>query len=291
MDDGYRLPLASWLPDGEPCRVVLAVHGFNDFHMAFEALGPALSEDCVAVYAHDQRGFGATVTRGRWPGKEVLADDVVTLATMLHGRYRDVPLYLVGESMGAAVVMLAMTGDESPPVAGAVLLAPAVWTRAVQPWYMRIALWLSVRIMPGLKLSPGALDLQASDLPEVVRYWREHPMIIQRTRVDAVHGVTNLMDAALAMAGKLQGPLLILYGGRDEIVPPVAMCALQSAWPDDTDGEWRFVYYPDGYHLLTRDSRAQETIHDIAGWLASPDTREMRGMEPGREELEQILCH
>jgi len=68
MADGYRLPLKHWLPENRPlCRVVLALHGFNDFHMAFEALAGTLVGCCNAVYAYDQRGFGATEGRGLWP--------------------------------------------------------------------------------------------------------------------------------------------------------------------------------------------------------------------------------
>jgi acylglycerol lipase len=290
MADGYRLPLVRWLPDEAPCRVVLAVHGFNDFHMAFEALAPALSSDCVAVYAHDQRGFGATATRGLWAGTQPLVDDVIALAVLLRERYPDVPLYLIGESMGAAVVILALARDEPPPVEGAVLLAPAVWARTTQPWYMRTALWLAVRIAPGMKLTAEALDVRASDLPEVIRYWREHPMVIRRTRVDAIQGVTDLMDAALAVAGAWRGPVLILYGSSDEIVPPEPICVMLTNLPDPAASGWRFVFYPQGYHLLTRDSRASETIRDIAAWLESPQASLPSGLDLDRAQAEAMLC-
>lgn len=291
MADGYRLALMRWMPDTEtPCRVVLAVHGFNDFHMAFESLAGRLTGDCTAVYAFDQRGFGATDQRGIWPGEDRLVEDAVTVAFLLHQRYPGTPLYLLGESMGAAVVMLALAGETTPPVEGAVLLAPAVWARSVQPWYTRTALWLGLRIMPGMKLSSAILGLDASDVPEVRRYWREHPMVIQRTRVDALHGVTNLMDSALAAAGALRTPALILYGGRDEIVSPEAVCALLENLPDPAANPWRFVYYPDGYHLLTRDSRADETVNDIAAWLEARQKPMPSGQEQDLTDAEEYLC-
>lgn len=291
MADGYRLPLVRWTPDTDaPCRVVLAIHGFNDFHMAFESLTGTLTENCTAVYAYDQRGFGATEQRGIWPGEERLVKDAVTVTSLLRRRYPDTPLYLLGESMGAAVVMLALAGETPPSVEGAVLLAPAVWARTVQPWYTRTALWLGVRILPGLKLSSEILGIEVSDVPEVQEYWREHPMVIQHSRVDALHGVTDLMDSALAAAGSLQGPALILYGGNDEIIPPEAVCALLDKLPDPTESSWRFVFYPEGYHSLTRDSRADETIDDIAVWLESRQAPLPSGLELDRTQAKERLC-
>ncbi|MEX2523795.1 MAG: lysophospholipase [Gammaproteobacteria bacterium] len=291
MADGYRLPLERWLPEnGSPCRIVLAVHGFNDFHMAFESLAGALTKDCSAVYAYDQRGFGATDQRGIWPGEDRLVEDVITLASLLQQRHPELPLYLIGESMGAAIVMLAMAGNDPPRAEGAVLLAPAVWARDIQPWYMRMGLWFGVRLMPGLKLSSRLIGIEASDVPEVQQYWREHPLVIQRTRVDALHGVSKLMGSALDAAGNLQTPALILYGGKDEVIPPEAACALLEQLPDPQSVPWRFVYYPQGYHLLTRDSRAQETIMDTNTWLKSRQALLPSGRETDRDRAEKVLC-
>src|SRR3546814_3598967 len=37
--DGQALPLRSWLPQGPPEAVVLAIHGFNDYSYAFDGPG------------------------------------------------------------------------------------------------------------------------------------------------------------------------------------------------------------------------------------------------------------
>jgi len=50
---------ASWLPDGTPGAIVLALHGFNDYSNAFATTGQAFAASGIAVFAYDQRGFGA----------------------------------------------------------------------------------------------------------------------------------------------------------------------------------------------------------------------------------------
>lgn len=287
--DGYRLPISKWLPDGEPCRVVLGLHGFNDYRKTFDTLAGTLSEDCTAFYAYDQRGFGGTDNRGLWAGRARLVNDVGIVASLLHDRHPGIPLYLAGESMGGAVAILALAQETPPPVAGAVLMAPAVWAWEIQPWHQRVSLWLGVRLMPGVRLSSEWIDIDPSDDLDVLEYWRSHPMVIQKTRIAALYGVTSLMDAALSAAGELKIPALILYGGKDEVIPPEATCAMLRTLPEDRDN-WRFVYYLDGYHMLARYSGATTTIKDIRAWLESPDAALPSGRELKSAQAKDRLC-
>ena len=66
--DGARLPMRVFPPEGAPRAVILALHGFNDSRDAWELPAPALAALGIALYAPDQRGFGATEARGLWPG-------------------------------------------------------------------------------------------------------------------------------------------------------------------------------------------------------------------------------
>ncbi|MDZ7736027.1 MAG: alpha/beta fold hydrolase [Gammaproteobacteria bacterium] len=250
----------------KPCRVMLGLHGFNDYRETFDDLASALSADCVAFYAYDQRGFGATVDRGSWPGRSRLVNDAISVASLLRERYPGTPLYVAGESMGGAVALLALA--QNMPVDGAVLMAPAVWARDIQPWYQRFGLWLGVRLMPNAKLASAWIDIDPSDDPEVLEYWRSHPDGDPETRVSALYGVNALMDAALQAANELQTRALILYGGEDEVIPPEATCALLKEL-EEAPADWRFVYYPEGYHMLARYSGAAATIQDIREWLQS----------------------
>src|SRR5271156_6104291 len=43
MSDGARLPYRTWLPDGQPEFVVLALHGFNDSRDAWEIPAPSFA--------------------------------------------------------------------------------------------------------------------------------------------------------------------------------------------------------------------------------------------------------
>lgn len=291
--DDYRLPLHRWYPeDRPPERVVLAVHGFNDYGASFDVLARALVRDGIAVYAYDQRGFGATEPKGIWPGQDTLAADLGTVARLLRERYPDTPLYLAGKSMGGAVVITALTGAESLPVDGAVLIAPAIWGRRIMPWYQRAGLSAARWLLPRLSFSGRTarrMGVLASDDPEVLRALSLDPLVQKEARVDTLYGLSELMNTALMRAPALKVPTLLLYGAQDQVIPPAAMCRLLDRLPGE-EMPWRMVAYPQGYHMLTRYTGGATTHADISAWLHEPTGRLPSGNEVNRAGARHLLC-
>jgi alpha-beta hydrolase superfamily lysophospholipase len=263
MPDGTRLPYRAWLPEGDPWAVVLALHGMNDSRDAWEYPAPELAAHGVAVFAPDQRGFGETAARGYWPGTQALVNDARDMALMLHRRYPRARLILMGESMGAAVLMCLATAPDPPPADGYVLVAPAVWGRAEMNVFLRAGLWLFANVAPGFTVTGAVAQKVASDNREAIRRLSQDPLTIHETRFDTIRGLVDLMDAALAAAPQFRAPALFLYGGKDELIPDKATAA---TWRGLPDGPVR-AFYPAGYHLLLRDHERMTPIDDILFWV------------------------
>jgi acylglycerol lipase len=283
MADGARLPLRSWLPPGEARAVIVAVHGMNDYSNAFDAPGKVRAARGVAVYAYDQRGFGRGPHPGWWSSTAAMADDLRSAARLLHARHPSLPLYLLGESMGGAVTIEAMARDPLPEVQGVILSAPAVWGRAAMPWYQRAALWLAYQVAPGWRLTGKGLKIQASDnIPMLIALGKD-PLFIKETRVDAIHGLVDLMDAAEADAPLLQAPTLLLYGVHDQVIPPEPTWEAVAALPRLGHGQ-RAALYANGWHMLLRDLQAKVVIDDIAAWVADRDAALPSGADRAASE-------
>ncbi|PMR72249.1 alpha/beta fold hydrolase [Billgrantia endophytica] len=294
-DDGYRLPLRHWPAKGEPTTVVLAVHGFNDHAGSFGVLAGALSSQGIEVYAYDQRGFGTTEQRRLWPDHQRLSDDVTMVAKLLRDRHPDTPLHLVGKSMGAAIVILALTGDTPPPVDGSVLIAPAIWGKEIMPWYQRLGLWVGVRLMPQVSFSARTtrrLGIEPTDDEEIMRQLARDPLLLRSARIDTLDGLTQTMGLALEASGSLPGPTLILYGDDDQVIPAGALCTLLERLPDPATGAgWRMALYPGGFHMLTRYTRRERTEEDIAAWLVDPAAPLPSSKEVTRDKARKALCN
>jgi alpha-beta hydrolase superfamily lysophospholipase len=275
MADGARLPLYRWLPAGPPKAVILGLHGMNDAAFVFfEDAAPLLNAAGIALYAYDQRGFGAAPHPGIWAGGATLATEASEAARLIRARHPGVPLYLLGESMGGAVALVAAGSAAPPPVDGYILLAPALWGRESMPGFMRGWLWLAARTMPIVGFRGTAGGLRATDNDAAMLRWARDPRTLKETRVDAAYGLVNLMDAAVAaVPGCCQGdngpvPVLVLLGEQDRIVPLRIVRRVLRQLP--APAEAVVAFYPAGFHLLLRDSNRDVVARDIAAWMAAP---------------------
>ncbi len=268
--DDKSLPLRSWLPAGQPRAVILALHGFNDYSNAFAAPAKIWASEGIATYVYDQRGFGGAPERGLWPGSEALTTDAVTAAQLLRAKYPRTPLYLLGESMGGAVAILAATGATGvrpAAVDGVILSGPAVWTRESMQFLPRMALWAGVRLFPGAVFTGESLHILASDnIPMLIALGRD-PMVIKGARVDALYGLVDLMDRTIEAAPQLTNPLLMMYGAHDAVIPSEPVRAFVTALPASPRGQDRFAYYQNGYHMLLRDLEGAKVAADVASWV------------------------
>ncbi|MGI4939711.1 MAG: alpha/beta hydrolase [Janthinobacterium lividum] len=246
MPDGTVLPAREWLPAGAPRGVVLALHGFGDSRDAWALPAPAFAADGLLVVAPDQRGFGATATRGHWAGTEAMVADAAALVRQLRGRWPGLPVTVMGESMGGAVAMLLAAAPDMPGASApdtTVLVSPAVWTRAQLGVVLSSSLFLANAFLPDHEVtgSEVPLHLVACDNRDALLRLYYDPLTLHATRFAALSGLVTLMDEASAAT----------WGA----LPATA----------------RRAFYTGGYHMLLRDLDRALPVADILAWLRSPD--------------------
>ncbi|HTK35724.1 MAG TPA: lysophospholipase [Caulobacteraceae bacterium] len=265
--DGTVLPMEVWAAQGEPSTVLVALHGMNDYARAF-AYGSAAwwASQGITTYAYDQRGFGRAPHRGVWAGTELMVEDLRTFTALLRARHPGAVVGVLGHSMGGAVAIAAFASDRPPVADRLIVAAPAVWGWREQPLANRAALWVSAHIAPSWKLSaPRWLveRVRASDNLEVLLAMGRDPNMIFDTRIDAIYGLVQLMQQADNELGRVRTPLLYLYGAHDQIIPrPATLHAARGLKAVD-----RSAYYPNGWHLLTRDLQGPAVWADVAAYL------------------------
>lgn len=266
--DGEKIVLRNWPAKGETRAVVLALHGFGDHARFVEEAAKVWAEDGVATYAYDQRGFGTSASRRRWAGSDSYVDDARQMLHLLAARHPGQPLYLLGESMGGAVALLAAQ-EPGLDLAGVILSAPAIWSRDLMPGWQRLGLALISYSFPYLDATTDAVQYQASDNIEVLRQMAADPLVLHKPRIDMLHGLADLMDAAVA-AGPPPFPSLWLYGEKDQLVPAHAT---KDFWARlGTENKSTTALYAEGWHLLLLDLKAEEVVGDVLGWIGAPQS-------------------
>ncbi len=269
-------------PDGP---MLVCVHGLGGSHVNWAALAPLLTARCRVV-ALDLAGHGRTR-----PGRRSTA--VEANQRLLDRFLREVigtPAVLVGNSMGATVSILQATAFPAT-VAGLVLVDPPLpQTRGSRPDPMVTASFLAYAL-PGLgrvvlagrrrRLRPEqavaqVLRLCCVDPSRVPADLVEASVELARERagypgVDAAFlGAARSLMRLLARPGSyharmraLDGPVLLLHGDRDRLVPFAS--ARQAAL--DNPG-WRFEVAHDVGHVPQLEAPSW-TADMILDWLAA----------------------
>jgi alpha-beta hydrolase superfamily lysophospholipase len=268
------------------------VHGFNDYSKSFERLAQhLLAETQATVYAYDQRGFGSNPQPGVWPGSEELINNLRHIAAQLRERHPGLPLTVIGESMGGAVVLIA--ASETPGLAAdqLILKAPAVWGAQSMPLYQRLSLYTMNLIAPEMSFTGrglSSLGIRPTDDPEVSRDLSRDPLVIKATRISSLAGVTELMGRAQIQTNLPSQRTLVLYGLRDKIIPPQPVCDwltnLNSATPGSLKAD--VIVYKEGWHMLTRQLSAREPMEDIAHWIQKISQTKLRNTL----QAQQVVC-
>ena len=76
------------------------------------------------------------------------------------------------------------------------------------------------------------------------------PLFQKSARADAIYGLVSLMDEAYDSPSRLkQLPLLLMYGGNDQIIPKRPTEQVIAKLPPSATVK----FYPKGYHMLLRD--------------------------------------
>ena len=267
LSDGAAIPARVWKAQGQPRGILLALHGFNDSRDAWEQPAPFFAGQGITVVAPDQRGFGEAPKRGEWAGSDRMVQDVREEIAILQQENPQTPLYLTGESMGGAILMLLMSAADAPLVAGTLLLAPAVWNLGLGA---DIPLDVLATLFPHHLVTGRELPVHvvASDNPAALLRLYFDPLTLRATQLEALRGLVSLMKQAAAAAPQIKGPLLCVYGDKDQLVPSKAMAKVWETLPKGT----RLDLISGGHHLLLRDKNGKQVMQDMLTWITQPDS-------------------
>lgn len=271
-ENGEKLVTSEWIP-AEPKAAVLAFHGYGDYgELTFRRAAEFWAQQGIATIAVDQRGFGRNASFGFWPGAEGLVADAITLTKQVRTRFPDLPLTIIGHSMGGGVVTAA--APEGLQADRLVLAVPAIWGGSLLNPIYRISAWLAASTLPERRFSGrGVVRIQASDNIEALRELGRDERYLAPPSARELHGLVRLTDLAEAAAPKVNHPSLMLLGSKDQIVVNSAAKATFERFA----GERNVIEYPEGWHLVFRDLQAERVWRDVAVWA-------LEGVAPGVKE-------
>ncbi|MEQ8509153.1 MAG: alpha/beta fold hydrolase [Rhodospirillaceae bacterium] len=264
--DGAKLPYSVWGPRTSPDKIVIAAHSFGEFRDAFALIGQHLAQRNIALWTYDQRGFGSAPKRGIWAGKDVMVKDFQDFVLAAHSvAGPEAPIILLGESMGAAVVISALADTNTLQANALILSGPGVREDRPFRYGYNAALWLADKIWPSYTVDvPRIYDDRLAE--HHARRWAEDEKIIDKVRIDTYYGLIRLSDAASNTASAALPPTLVLFGTEDSQIHPKSVCALMSRLKDK--GTLRI--FEDKPHLMFQIKQQEDVLSLIDQWIDKP---------------------
>jgi alpha-beta hydrolase superfamily lysophospholipase len=262
--DGDNLAVQDWhLPEGvRPRATVLLVHGLGEHAGRYDGLARLLNHWRFAVRGYDQYGHGHSGgVRGSVPHQHRLLDDLADLVESTRNRTPELPLVLLGHSLGG-LVAAGFVARGIVPVDGLVLSSPALAPRlnAVQKMLLAIV----PRLAPNLAVSNGVDPQLLSHDPAVVEAYRKDPLVHDRVSGRLARFIADEAQVVRSEAPRWLVPTLLMYGGADGIVDPKGSDTFAAAAPREVVSAHRFDGY---YHEIFNEPRAQPVFTRLRQWL------------------------
>ena len=266
--DGLQLYAQSWLPDGAAKANLVVVHGigehcgrYDDFAVWFVPLG-------YAVHTFDLRGHGRSAGRqGYIQSWADFREDVRVFLNRIAARSPDLPVFLVGHSLGGLIALDYALHDHAG-LAGVVVSGPALAIgEGTSAFLLALAKVLS-SITPGLQMH-SKLDVTGLSRDEaVIRAYQDDPLVHDWATPRLAAEMQRVMQQTMAHASDWPAdlPLLIVHGGSDTICP--AEASERFYVNAGTRDKTRHVY-PDFFHEVYNDLGREQVLQDVADWLAA----------------------
>ncbi len=201
-----------------PRGILVIAHGMGEHSGRYENIIQALDGEKISVYALDHRGHGRSGgKRGHVGSFMEMIYDLKVFMQLIQEENRDLPVILMGHSMGGAVACkYALQYSED---IRALILSSAALKVAMEPptWKVSMGNILS-SYLPGLSMPTG---LPASDLSHdeyVVEAYENDPLVHDKMTTRFFTEFMKTMEECLNRSLELRMPLLVFHGREDRIV-------------------------------------------------------------------------
>jgi alpha-beta hydrolase superfamily lysophospholipase len=269
--EGIRLFRRSWV-SGEPLRVVLLVHGFGEHSGRYEELGAWLSVRGCAVHAFDHRGHGRSKGPTNYVGAfDEYLDDLDCFLELVRGEHPNLPVTLVGHSMGG-LVTVAYVRERRPEIAslvtsGAALeLGPAM--RGPKMVLARVLRFIAPRLLFDAGLPADGLSRD----PEVVRRYLADPLVDTRTTAGLGVEMMRGIERTAAGGAEIEVPMLLLHGGDDALCSPQGSESFFASLRPGAAPPSRLVIYPGLRHEIFNEPEREQVFEELLGWLVAQES-------------------
>ncbi|XP_040595057.1 monoglyceride lipase isoform X1 [Mesocricetus auratus] len=294
--DGQYLFCRYWKPTGTPKALIFVSHGAGEHCGRYDELAQMLKGLDMMVFAHDHVGHGQSEgERMVVSDFQVFVRDVLQHVDTIQKDYPEVPVFLLGHSMGGAISILA-AAERPTHFSGMVLISPLVLanpesastfkdnlkvmkttiekaTEVTMAWIpYAFQLWVLAAkvlnlVLPNMSLGRIDSSVLSRNKSEVDIY--DSDPLICRAGVKVCFGIQllNAVSRVERAMPKLTLPFLLLQGSADRLCDSKgAYLLMESSRSQDKT----LKMYEGAYHVLHKElpEVTKSVLHEINMWVS-----------------------
>ncbi len=297
--DGTPRHVVDWTPDpSSPTRAAVHIaHGMAEYGGRYERLAQILVEAGIAVAAADHRGHGRTSEEG--PARGIFAvqggwtaatEDLRDMVRRLREKHPNVPLFLMGHSMGSLLVQQVLTdgGDTPRMLAGVVLSGTSGKPPVIATLGRYLARFERWRLGPAgrsplihaltfqdfnNKFKPTRTDFDwlSRDPAEVDRYAADPDCGFQcsvQLWIDVLDAIPQFTSNVAQARIRTDLPILMFAGDRDPVGEMgKSVRSLAADYRRVGIRDVTCTLYPEARHETLNETNREQVETDLLAWL------------------------
>jgi len=287
---GGDVPVMAWTdPSVKPWATVLCLHGLGLHKESFAPLGKKLASLGVQTYAIDIRGFGAwlkTKSLDRVDFNQSLKD-VESSLEAIRLAHPDLPIIILGESMGGAIALQA-TALYPDRIDGLVSCVPSGDRFGQKMTTAKVAINLLRR--PDQLMDVGKkLTHQVTEDKQMAQDWSDDRKARLHLTAKELFEFQTFMNQNHARAKQIKNvPTLIVQGDNDRLVKPASTIEI---FNNIATTHKDLLLLGNSEHLVFENGQFNDhTVETLTSWIAGACiARHDRSIGPTKDEVEARL--
>jgi acylglycerol lipase len=261
--DGLEMHTYLYPASNAKC-VVISLHGLGSYSQPSGLIAKTLADAGCEVVAFDFRGHGKSQgIRGFINSVDDLVQDTLDFLLEIKKLYKDLPIFLMGGSIGGAVTINVSILAHSR-IAGIILINPAIGINSRFEGCIRGISNCLASCCPTMPVYKG--DLWSTSKNETLhKYWDENPYFYNgKVRIGTSAAVMNAMKSLRSKYHLVQNRLLLIQGTDDRItsVKKVNSFMKKVEVQDKT-----LLMYPGRPHSIVFEDAVYEIAAKIRDWV------------------------
>lgn len=197
---------------------LIIVHGIAEHGARYRHAAEALARKDIASFVYDQRGHGLNPgTRSHIGNFADFAADLQLIGENVQHRFRELPLFVWGHSMGSIVVLLA--APKLGWARGLITTGCALDAMPKLEGLSGVLLGAASALVPRFRIG---LRIDASALTQVAEEQRRHmndPLVPRTASLRLLYGFARACRTCRANAPTITLPWLAVHGEADKVCP------------------------------------------------------------------------